>query len=59
MSGKEAINSPAAGLGTPLKLCDWLVLMLNLASLQAAAAATIKAGNNRITETSSPLSCWA
>ena len=44
ISGNEAINKPAAGIGTPRNPSFWLVLILNLAKRQAPAAVKIKAG---------------
>ena len=48
MRGIEATNNPAAGIGTPLKLFVWLVLILNFAKRHAPAAVKINAGNKAI-----------
>src|SRR5665213_2003473 len=59
INGKEAINKPTAGTGTPLNeiACD--SSKLNLPSLYAAAQARIKAGNSHRNEIVRPFSSLA
>ena len=52
--GKEAINKPAAGVGTPSKWFLWLVSRLNRANLHAEAIGKRIAGSSQITEVSRP-----
>ena len=59
INGKEAINNPAAGMGTPLKPKLCFVSKLNLASLYAPAQGMMKAGNNKMIFVSNPSCCWA
>src|SRR5215216_3860153 len=59
INGKEAINNPAAGEGTPRKLFDWLVLILNFANRHATAQVYMNAGTKEIKETSNPFSSCA
>src|SRR4051812_49310234 len=51
IKGKEAINNPAAGMGTPLKPNDCSSSKLKRPSLYAPAHGIIKAGISHIADT--------